>query len=59
MQKIIKRVTGFIRDGKPMVVVNTNRSFGIRPLTVFIEELRRGEFKYEKQPASATKRVAN
>jgi len=52
MQKIIKRVTGFVHRGKPMVFVVTKRSFGIRPLKVFAEEVRRGEFKYKKQPAA-------
>lgn len=48
MQKIIKRVTGFVHRGELMVFVVTNRSFGIRPLKVFAEEVRRGEFKYKK-----------
>lgn len=52
MQKIIKRVTGFVHRGKPMVFIVTNRSFWIRSLKVFAEEVRRGEFKYKKQPAA-------
>lgn len=52
MKKIIKRVTGFVHRGQPMVFIVTNRSLEIRPLKVFDEEVRRGEFKYKKRPAA-------
>lgn len=52
MEKIIKRVTGFVHRGTPMVFIVTNHSLEIRSLKVFAEEVRRGEFKYKKRPAA-------
>lgn len=55
----VKRVTGFVRHGEPMVTVLTNRSIRVLPIKKFAMEVNKGVYRYEKQLASATKRVAN